>query len=119
MPSPLRIFLSLTALCWLAAEWTLALPPLLREGFWPWHAAALRHLRGDAASQLVVLDYALAYAVAVGVSLSDARRRSARPWLWAAAFLLFTAPALLLYWAVRPKSPAETQAGEPVARVEL
>ena len=83
------------------AEWALALPPLLREGFWPWHLAALERLRHDTAFQLVTLDYLLAYAVAFGVSVRDAKRRSARWGLWMVAFLLFTAPALLLYWAGR------------------
>jgi len=97
----MRPTLSVLALLWLVAEWALALPPLLREGFWPWHLAALEHLRHDAAFQLVALDYLLLYAVALGVSVRDARRRSARWGLWAIAFLLFTAPALLLYWANR------------------
>ena len=97
----MRPTLSVLALLWLVAEWALALPPLLREGFWPWHLAALEHLRHDAAFQLVALDYLLLYAVALGVSVRDARRRSACWGLWAIAFLLFTAPALLLYWANR------------------
>ena len=97
----MRPVLSVLALLWLVAEWALALPPLLREGFWPWHLAALDRLRHDAAFQLVTLDYLLAYAVAFGVSVRDARRHSARWSLWAVAFLLFTAPALLFYWAGR------------------
>ena len=97
----MRPVLSILALLWLLTEWALALPPLLREGFWPWHLAALDHMRHDAAFQLVTLDYLLAYAVAFGVSVRDARRRSARWGLWAVAFLLFAAPALLLYWATR------------------
>ncbi len=101
MPAPARILLSAVALLWLIAEWSLALPPLLREGFWPWHLAALGRLRHDAAFQLVALDYLLAYAVAFGVSVCDARRRSRHWGLWAVAFLLLTAPALLFYWATR------------------
>ena len=97
----MRLFLSTFALLWLAAEWALALPPLLHEGFWPWHLAALQRLRHDTAFQLVTLDYALCYAVAFGVTVRDARRHSRRWGWWVGAFLLFTAPALLLYWANR------------------
>lgn len=104
MRSPLRLTLSLVALLWLIAEWALALPPLIRQGFWPWHEQALRHLRADAAFQLVALDYALAYAAAYALSLADARRRSRLWGWWAAGFLLFTAPAIVFYWANR-RSP--------------
>ena len=97
----MRPLLLALAAFWLAAEWALALPPLIRQGFWPWHAAALAHLRHDAAFQLVALDYALCYAVAFAVSVRDARQRSARWGWWAGAFLLGTAPALLFYWAAR------------------
>lgn len=89
------------ALLWLLTEWTLAFPPILHEGFWSWHMAALGRLRHDAAFQLVSLDYLLAYTVAFGLSVGDARRRSARWPMWVVAFLLFTAPALLYYWATR------------------
>ncbi len=88
----MRLFLSILAFLWLAAEWALALPPLLRDGFWPWHLAALHRLQHD---------YALCYAVAFGVSVRDARRQTKRWGWWAGAFLLFTAPALLFYWANR------------------
>ena len=95
----MRLFLSILALLWLAAEWALALPPLLRDGFWPWHLSALHRLRHDAAFQLVTLDYALCYCVAFGVTVCDARWQTKRWVWWAGAFLLFTAPALLFYWA--------------------
>ena len=97
----MRPALAALAVLWLIAEWALVLPPLLHEGFWRWHLAALGRLRHDAAFQLVTLDYLLAYAVAFGLSVRDARRHSVRWRLWTAAFLLFVAPALLLYWAIR------------------
>ena len=97
----MRLFLSTLAFLWLAAEWALALPPLLHDGFWPWHLAALHRLQRDAAFQLVTLDYSLCYAVALGVSVRDARQQTKHWGWWAGAFLLFTAPALLLYWSNR------------------
>ena len=97
----MRLFLFTLALFWLAAEWALALPPLLHDGFWPWHLAALHRLRYDIAFQLVTLDYALCYAVAFAITVRDARRRTKHWVWWAGAFLAFTAPALLLYWANR------------------
>lgn len=101
------------AFFWLIAEWMLALPPLLRQGFWPWHQAALNHLRHDAAFQLVTLDYLLAYAIAFGLSVRDARQRSARWGAWALAFLLFTAPALLFYWATRTRAAGQLMPRAP------
>ena len=97
----LRPVLMLSSVFWFLAEWILAHPPIVRQGFWAWDEAALRQLRQDAAFQLVVLDYALAYAVAFGLSVRDARQRSKHWPLWTAAFLLATAPAMLLYWANR------------------
>ena len=109
----MRLALAGLAVLWLIAEWALALPPLLREGFWRWHLAALDRLRHDAAFQLVTLDYLLAYAVAFGLSVRDARRRSARWGLWAAAFLMFTAPALLLYWTTRSEALEDEGKAQP------
>ncbi len=87
---------------WWLAEWALALPPILRVGFGPWHQAALLRLHHDAAFQLVVLDYLLTYLVALALSVRRARRDSPRRWpLWTLAFLLATAPAMLLFWATR------------------
>ena len=101
MTAPRRLLCALAVVWWLA-EWALALPPILREGFGSWHHAALLRLRHDAAFQLVVLDYVLAYAVALALSVRHARRTLPRQWpLWTAAFLLATAPAMLLYWASR------------------
>ena len=97
----LRPIIVVVAVAWFVTEWAIALPPLLHDGFGPWHEAALTRLRHDTAFQLVVLDYVLAYLVAFAVTLRDARRREPRRWpLWAVAFLLATAPALLLYWAL-------------------
>ncbi len=104
-PRGLRLALCGLAVLWWLAEWALALPPILHDGFGPWHHAALLRLRRDVAFQLVVLDYGLTYAVALGLSVRRARRDSPRRWsLWTLAFLLATAPAMLLFWASRTKS---------------
>ena len=75
----------------------------------------------DAAFQLVALDYALAYAAAFTLSLADARRRSRRWGWWAIGFLLFTAPAIVFYWAnpSRTNSVGKSGRGRQAARRTL
>lgn len=95
-----RWLLRALAVLWWIAEWALALPPIIRQGFGPWHRAAFSRWGHDTAFQLVTLDYLLAYGVALALSVRDARRNEPRRWpLWTLSFLLATAPALLFYWA--------------------
>jgi hypothetical protein len=103
--TPLCRALCVLAVVWWLGEWALAMPPILHDGFGPWHRAALARLRHDTAFQLVVLDYVLTYAVALALSLKQARCDSPRGWpFWAVAFVLATAPAMLVFWAVRRPS---------------
>jgi amino acid transporter len=99
-----RSWLCLLAVIWWLAEWALALPPILHDGFGQWHRAAFMRLRHDTAFQLVVLDYLLTYAIAFVLSVRQARRDNPERWpWWTLAFLLATAPAMLFFWAWHTK----------------
>jgi hypothetical protein len=101
-----RYALCVLAVLWWLAEWALALPPILHDGFGQWHQEAFARLRHDTAFQLVVLDYLLTYAVAFALSVRQARRDNPERWpWWTLAFLLATAPAMLFFWALHTKLP--------------